>query len=133
MVVHDMAREAPRTLRSLSPSYQQGIDADDYEVIVVDNGSSPPFDAKVLDDLGGNFRLIRIDPAPPSPAHAINRGLVEARGQVIGVMIDGARMVTPGFVHFGRRGVYLYPTCGGGNAQLAFGLRLPTMGDARRL
>jgi hypothetical protein len=109
VVVHNMAREAPRTLRSLSPSYQQGIDAEDYEVIVVDNGSSPPFDAKALDDLGGNFRLVRVDPAPPSPAHAINRGLAAARGQVIGVMIDGARIVTPGFIHFGRQGVRLYP------------------------
>jgi glycosyltransferase involved in cell wall biosynthesis len=109
VVVHNMAREAPRTLHSLSPSYQQGINADDYEIIVIDNGSSPPFDAKVLDGLGGNFRLVRIDSAPPSPVQAVNRGLAEARGRVIGVMIDGARMVTPGFIHFARQGVRLYP------------------------
>ena len=109
VVVHNMAREAPRTLRSLAPSYQQGIDADDYEVIVVDNGSSPPFDPKILDGLGDNFRLIRIDPAPPSPAQAVNWGLAEARGEIVGVLIDGARMVTPGFVHFGRQGARLHP------------------------
>jgi hypothetical protein len=104
-----MAREAPRTLYSLSATYQRHIAADDYEIIVVDNGSMPPFDAKVIDNLAGNFRLLRLDPAPPSPARAINRGIAEARGKVIGVMIDGARIVTPGMLHFARRGVELYP------------------------
>ena len=35
------AREAARTLHSLSRAYQQGIDDLDYEVIVVENGSTP--------------------------------------------------------------------------------------------
>jgi len=108
VVVYNMPREAPRTLRSLSADYQRHIDADDYEVIVVDNGSNPPFDPRELDHLSGNFRLIRIDPAPPSPARAINRGLAEARGDIIGVMVDGARIVTPGLLHFARHGASLY-------------------------
>ena len=109
VVVHNMAREAPRTLRSLSADYQRDIAADEYEVIVVDNGSMPPLDPAVLRGLSGNFRLIRLDPAPASPAHAINRGLSEARGAVVGVIIDGARIVTPGLLHFARKGAQLYP------------------------
>jgi glycosyltransferase involved in cell wall biosynthesis len=109
VVVHNMAREAPRTLYSLSAAYQRHIGADDYEIIVVDNGSTPPFDSKAIASLNGNFRLLRLDPAPASPARAINRGLAEARGKVVGVMIDGARIVTPGLLHFARRGVELYP------------------------
>jgi hypothetical protein len=109
VVVYNVPREAPRTLLSLSATYQRHIHPDDYEVIVVDNGSDPPFDATILDRLEGNFRLIRMDPAPPSPALAINRGLREAKGEIIGVMVDGARLVTPGLLHFARVGAALYP------------------------
>jgi glycosyltransferase involved in cell wall biosynthesis len=108
VVVYNMAREAPRTLHSLSADYQRHIDPEDYEVIVVDNGSDPPLEPEVIEGLAGDFRLIRIDHATPSPAPAINRGINEARGDVIGVMIDGARMVTPGLLHFARHGVALY-------------------------
>ena len=108
VVVYNMLREAPRTLHSLSAAYQQHIAPDDYEVIVVDNGSNPPFDRKIVESLAGNFRLIRIDPAPCSPAYAVNRGLAEAQGDIIGVMIDGARIVTPGLLHFARHGALLY-------------------------
>ena len=108
VVVYNMAREAPRTLFSLSGTYQRNIDIDDYEVIVIDNGSTPPLDRRVIENLVGNFRLIRVDEALPSPAQAINRGLKEARGEIIGVMIDGARIVTPGLLHFARHGARLY-------------------------
>ena len=109
VVVYNIPREAPRTLYSLSAAYQQNIAAEDYEVIVVDNGSTPRLDPSVLDGLEGNFRIIRIDPASPSPAHAINVGLAAARSDVIGVMIDGARIVTPGFLHFARAGSRMFP------------------------
>jgi hypothetical protein len=110
VVVYNMPREAPRTLQSLSAGYQRHIDPDEYEVIVVDNGSRPPLDPQLLAGLHGNFRLLRIDEASPSPAHAINRGIAAARGDVIGVMIDGARLATPGLLHFARHGIRLYET-----------------------
>ena len=133
VVVHNMAREAPRTLYSLSAAYQQHITADEYEVIVVDNGSSPPLDPKVLDGLAGNFRLIRLDPAPPSPARAINRGLAEARGDVIGVMIDGARIVTPGIAALCARRRPAVSTCRGGDPRLVSRSRPTKMVDRRSL
>lgn len=98
VVAHDMGRELPRTLHSLSAAYQRGVKPADYEVVVVDNGSAPPVDPGLLASLRGRFRLIRIDPAPPSPVVAVNRGIAAARGDVIGVMIDGARIVTPGLL-----------------------------------
>jgi len=110
VVVYNIPREAPRTLFSLSAEYQRGIDPDEYEVIVVDNGSAPVFDRAILDDLRGTFRLIRIDDAPASPAHAVNRGIAAASGDVVGVMIDGARLVTPGLLHYARIGVTSHST-----------------------
>lgn len=108
VVAYNIERELPRTLHSLSADYQRHIEPDDYEVIVVDNGSNPPVDREWIESLKGNFRLIRMDPAPPSPAQAVNRGLAEARGEVIGVMVDGARIVTPGLLHFARHGARLH-------------------------
>jgi glycosyltransferase involved in cell wall biosynthesis len=67
VVVFNMAREAPRTLLSLSAKYQRDIAAEDYEVLVVDNGSTPALDKTVIDSLEGNFRLFRLDPAPLRP------------------------------------------------------------------
>ena len=103
VVVHNMARELPRTLRSLSPGYQCGMQPDDYEVIVVDNGSAKPVDPVLAAAFGGRFRLERIDQAPPSPARAANRGLQLAVGDLVGLVVDGARLASPGLLAEARR------------------------------
>jgi hypothetical protein len=108
VVVHDMPREAPRTLFSLSAAYQRQLDPDDYEVIVVDNGSDPPLDHNIVKSLDGHFQIIRIDAAPSSPALAVNHGIAASSGDVVGVMIDGARIVTPGPLYFAMRGAHIY-------------------------
>src|SRR5262249_61582669 len=56
VVGYRMERELPRTLRSLSPSMQRGIKPDQYEIILIDNGSPgamplasfPTYGAQVL-------------------------------------------------------------------------------------
>ena len=98
VVAYDMARELPRTLRSLSPGYQRGVEASSYEVIVVDNGSPQPV-AETVAVSSGNVRSLRLDPAPPSPARAANVGLESATGQLVGLVVDGARMASPGLLH----------------------------------
>ena len=97
VVAYGMTRELPRTLHSLSPAYQRGIDAADYEVVVVDNGSPVPLDDIVA---GAPFdaRLIRLDPAPASPARAANVGVDAAQGGLVGVIMDGARLASPGLL-----------------------------------
>jgi hypothetical protein len=109
VVAFEMARELPRTLRSLSPALQAGIDAEDYEVIVVDNGSPTPVGDQQLAPFEGNIRLLRIDDAPPSPAQAANLGLRAARGEVVGLVVDGARIASPGLVAGARRAAALAP------------------------
>jgi hypothetical protein len=98
VVAYDMARELPRTLASLGPGYQRRIRSDDYEVIVVDNGSPEPLPSGVLDPFPPSWRLERLDPAPPAPGPAANRAIASARGEYVGVLIDGARMASPGLL-----------------------------------
>ncbi|HET9721182.1 MAG TPA: TylF/MycF/NovP-related O-methyltransferase [Solirubrobacteraceae bacterium] len=97
VVAFDMSREIVRTVRSLSPP-QQGIAAAEYELVVVDNGSSEPIDREACEAFGANIRWLRIEDAPASPAMAVNRGLVMADAPLVGVMVDGARMASPGLI-----------------------------------
>jgi tetratricopeptide (TPR) repeat protein len=104
-----MDRVLARTLYSLSAAYQRHVRADAYEVILVDNGSPKPISPAVFEGLEGNFRLLRIDNAPPSPAAAINLAAKAARADQLGVMIDGGRLATPGLIHGAIHGLGLYP------------------------
>jgi hypothetical protein len=103
VIVYNMPREARRTLHSLSAKYQQGIGAEDYEVIVVDNGSEPPFPVEAVDEQAGRFAYHYIGDARPSPAAAVNFGVGRSRGRYVGIMIDGARMASPGILQYALR------------------------------
>ncbi|MDQ1509622.1 MAG: hypothetical protein QOG50_1466 [Actinomycetota bacterium] len=109
VVAYDMAREVPRTLRSLAPDYQQGMAASEYEVILVDNGSPEPLDATMLESFGGRLRTTRIDPAPPAPARAANLGIEMAESDLVGLLIDGARLASPGLLAQARLARSLAP------------------------
>ncbi|WP_426041905.1 glycosyltransferase family 2 protein [Brevundimonas sp. TWP2-3-4b1] len=97
IVSFDMARELPRTLRSLSPDIQQGLARGEVEILVVDNGSTPPVSAETLPPLP-DLRIIRIKDGGVSPCRGINRAAAEARGRLIAIMVDGARMASPGLL-----------------------------------
>ena len=98
VVSFNMARETPRTIRSLSPLMQRGIDAADVEVILVDNGSTEPFDETELRRIVPDLIVRRVADATPSPVPAVNLGLGLARADPVGVCIDGARMSSPGIL-----------------------------------
>lgn len=98
VIAYDMPRQAFNTLKSLYPGYQEGVAAEDYEVILVENRSRRTMDAAAVAALPGNFRYFLRDEPGVSPAAAINFGFSQARGSYIGLMIDGARMLTPGVV-----------------------------------
>jgi hypothetical protein len=105
---HNMAREAPRTLFTLSSGYQRGVTDADYEVLAVDVGSREPLDAGFVAGFGPNFRLVRA-PAAPSPAAAVNGAVRLAGGDAIVVCIDGARMLSPGIIRLMLAALRAYP------------------------
>jgi hypothetical protein len=98
VVGYNMARELPRTIRSLSPAMQRGIDPRDYEVILIDNGSTQAFDESELRGILPDLILHRIQNATVSPVPAIKLGFTLARGDLVGVCIDGARIASPGLL-----------------------------------
>lgn len=101
VVGYEMERELPRTLLSLSPDLQLGVTTNEYEIIVVDNGSRRPPSLEALRSTGAPVReLILIENATPSPVPAINQGLKACRGDLIGVFVDGARMASPGLLRY---------------------------------
>jgi len=98
VVYHNMKREIARTLMSLKKEYQLDSEEIDYEVIVVDNGSSELLMPEEVKQAGDYFFFSSMQPSHPSPAHAINRAAELATGDVLCIMVDGATILSPGVV-----------------------------------
>jgi cephalosporin hydroxylase len=111
VVFYNMRREAARTLHSLSRAYQRDVEDLDYEVLVVENGSSPDqaLGADYVRSFGPEFRYLDMgDDAEPSPVAALNAGIAKSRGRAFALMIDGAHVLTPGVLHYGMLGLRTY-------------------------
>jgi hypothetical protein len=93
-----MPEQAKRTLYSLSPAYQRNVDPEDYEVVVVENASPHLLGASAAESSGPNVRHFLRDETASSPVFAVNFGAERARGRVLGLMVDGARLLSPGVV-----------------------------------
>jgi cephalosporin hydroxylase/glycosyltransferase involved in cell wall biosynthesis len=109
VVGYNMARELPRTIHSLSPALQRNISEQDYEILVVDNGSKAPPTSEDVRSWASNARLLAVENPTRSPVPAINMGLNEARGDIAGVLIDGARMASPGLLAGALEASRLHP------------------------
>ena len=103
VVCYNMQRELPRTLASLQRDYQRDVDALDYEVIVIDNGSVEPMSPGQIADHGPEFSYVYLENPPPSPAFALNRGVELATGDIVCLMVDGATLLSPGVLDRVRR------------------------------
>ena len=98
VIVYKMPDQAEKTLLSLSPAYQHGAKEKDYEVIVVENSSDRLLGEERATRHAGNVRYFCREETERTPVHAINFGASKARGTHLAIMIDGARMITPGVV-----------------------------------
>ena len=100
VIVYDMPEQAKKTLYSFSAKYQIGVKESDYEVIVVENESKNTLSKHDVEQFGSNFSYHLRAETEPTPVHAINFGASLAKGAMIGIAIDGARMATPGLVSY---------------------------------
>lgn len=109
VVTYDQPRELARTLATLLPPYQRWSGPSAPEVILVDNGSPQPADRALPGAVLEQVRRHRIDDAAPSPAAAANLGIGLAQAALIGVIVDGARMATPGLLERAAQAAALVP------------------------
>jgi glycosyltransferase involved in cell wall biosynthesis len=109
VVSWNIERELPKTIFSLSPIFQRGISGDEYEIIVVDNGSSQLPDCNALRAWGAQVTVLSVDTPHRSPVRAIKIGLNASTGKYVGVFIDGARIASPGLLERARSALSLYP------------------------
>lgn len=100
---YNMRREAGRTLTSLTRKYQKNSDDFTYEVICIDNGSHVPLNPEWIASFGPEFRLFQPSRQLPSPCAAINEAALQAQGDYLAVMIDGAHLLTPGVFREARQ------------------------------
>ena len=100
VVCHRMRAQIFNTILSLSPGYQRGGTASDYEVILVENNSDQQLSDDEIAALPENFRYLLRQETSQSPAAAINAGFSLARAEWLGLMIDGAYLMTPGVVKY---------------------------------
>lgn len=100
IVIHRMARQAENTLRSFSTPYQRDVHPRDYEIIVVENASDDVLGEERARRAAPGCRYFPHDEPGSSPAPALNFGVAKARGSQLGLVIDGARLVTPRVVPY---------------------------------
>jgi glycosyltransferase involved in cell wall biosynthesis len=95
VIIHRMARQAENTLYSLSASFQENVSEHDYEIIAVENDSDDPLGEQRALAQGRNIRYFFRHEPGVSPVPAVNFAFEQGRGALIGLIIDGARLVSP--------------------------------------
>lgn len=92
LVVYDMPREAPRTLASMVPPFQKDVQLTDYEVLVLDNGSSRRVSGAFIRSMPENVRFLDVPQPDGSPGNALNWGVQQTSAPHVMCCIDGARI-----------------------------------------
>jgi hypothetical protein len=102
VILHWARCKAQRTLQSLSPSYQRGIAASEYEVLVVDKGGESATAEAFVHGFGSNFHYYQ-DQNWSSDAEALNWGVRQSHTRYIGVLIHCADILTPHVLDYAKR------------------------------
>jgi hypothetical protein len=100
IVVYDMPKQALNTIHSFATGYQRHVDSQSYEIIVVENRSDRLLGEARATSVAENVRYFLRENEGRSPVPALIYGIEQARGKYLGIVIDGARMVTPRVLHW---------------------------------
>ncbi len=98
VVIYDMPKQARKTLLSLVPPYQEDVSSEDYEILLLENASSNNLGERAATEIGENIRYFFRKETLPSPVPSARYGVKQARGSHLALMIDGARMASPGLI-----------------------------------
>lgn len=109
IVCYEMSREVPRTVLSCLKEYQSISNETEIEIIVVDNGSKNVISESVQEKWPDYVRHICVKNPNASPARAVNLGVSEAKGKYVGIIVDGARILSSGIVERVRQVDSLFP------------------------
>src|SRR5215831_331129 len=97
-----MPRQLGNTIHSLSPEHQKNVRAEDYEVVVIENHSTDILGAEAATALATHVSYVLREESHPGPVFALTEGLTRARAPYVGVLLDGAHLVTPRLVEFAK-------------------------------
>lgn len=109
IVVYDMPRQALNTLRSFAVPYQRHMREEDFEIIVVENESDNLLGEQAATSTGSNVRYLLRPNTGHSPVPSLIEGIAAARGTYLGIVIDGARMVTPRVLYYAAAAFRITP------------------------
>lgn len=98
VIAYRMSRQLENTLRSLMADYQHGVTASDYEVIVMENSSVDNLSTAQVKSLPENFHYTLREETATTPVYAVNEAFSLCRAPFICLMVDGARMASPGII-----------------------------------
>jgi glycosyltransferase involved in cell wall biosynthesis len=98
VIAYRMPGQLENTLLSLVPDYQQGVSEQDYEVIVMENSSGDNLPPEKVAALPENFHYRLREETSATPVYAVNEAFSLCRAPYICLMVDGARMASPGII-----------------------------------
>jgi hypothetical protein len=102
-------RQIENTLYSLSARHQWNVSEDDYEIIVVENRSDDMLGEERARRVGKNVRYFLREETGVSPAPALNFAVAQAKANLLGLLIDGARMATPRVIEHALLAASVHP------------------------
>lgn len=99
LIGYRMAAQLHNTLYTLGVDFQQNVTQEDYEVILIENSSAQNLSPEYVATLPANVHYFLREETSHTPVPAINFAFEQCRGDYIGLIMDGARMLSPRVIY----------------------------------